>query len=300
MTALQGFEELLHRVTGGDRLSADDVTRLAAADDILSTGMLADAVRRNLHGTTVTYARVAGIAFDGLSTQDLPNAASELRVTGAPSSIDAAVAAVAAARRLAGDRTVSGYAWTDLENLAKDGGCTLKGFLEELRRAGLDAVAEVPIDTIADLPSAAEALLTAGYDHIRLTIDKTPGVQRVPMLVEAAQLHNRLGCVKVLNPLPMRLAAFRPTTGYDDVKMVAIARLAAPTVPTIQVDWLRYGPKLAQVALTFGADDLDNVSPSDEAPDGRRRAPVAELRRNVEAAGFSPVERDGRFAVLTR
>jgi aminodeoxyfutalosine synthase len=74
-----------------------------------------------------------------------------------------------------------------------------------------------------------------------------------------------------------------------------MARLTAPNIPTIQVDWSRYGPKLAQVALTFGADDLDAVTASDEAPDGRRRAPIEEVRRNIEAAGFSPAERDGRF-----
>ena len=74
-----------------------------------------------------------------------------------------------------------------------------------------------------------------------------------------------------------------------------MARLAAPNIPTIQVDWSRYGPKLAQVALTFGADDLDGVTAADEAPDGRRRAPLEEVRRNIEAAGFSPAERDGRF-----
>jgi 2-iminoacetate synthase ThiH len=64
------------------------------------------------------------------------------------------------------------------------------------------------------------------------------------------------------------------------------------------VDWLRYGPKLAQVALTFGADDLDCVSATHDAPDGRRRAPLEEVRRNIEAAGFSPAERDGRFNVV--
>ncbi len=80
--------------------------------------------------------------------------------------------------------------------------------------------------------------------------------------------------------------------------MVALARLAAPSVPSIQVDWRRYGPKLAQVALTFGADDLDGVSPSDDAPEGSRRAPRAEIERNVQAAGLSPVERDGWFNLL--
>jgi aminodeoxyfutalosine synthase len=90
----------------------------------------------------------------------------------------------------------------------------------------------------------------------------------------------------------------RPTTGYDDVKSVAIARLAAPNIPTVQIDWLRYGPKLAQVALTFGADDVDNVSASDEAPDGRRRAPLEDVRRTITAAGLEPAERDGRFALI--
>ena len=82
------------------------------------------------------------------------------------------------------------------------------------------------------------------------------------------------------------------------MKAVAIARLAAPNIPTIQVDWFRYGPKLAQVALTFGADDLDSVSAADDAPEGRRRAPLEEVRRNVEAAGLLPAERDGRFNVV--
>ena len=45
----------------------------------------------------------------------------------------------------------------------------------------------------------------------------------------------------------------------------------------------------------FGADDLDGVPASDDAPDGRRRAPIEEIRRNIEAAGFSPAERDGLF-----
>ena len=71
--------------------------------------------------------------------------------------------------------------------------------------------------------------------------------------------------------------------------MVALARLAAPGIRHVQVDWPRYGPKLAQVALTFGADDVDGVSASDEAPEGRRRAPLEEIRRNIEAAGFAAV-----------
>ena len=106
-----------------------------------------------------------------------------------------------------------------------------------------------------------------------------------PVLVRAAELQDRHAVIQAIDPLPSSLHAFRPTTGYEDVKMVALARLAAPNIPSIQVDWPRYGPKLAQVALTFGADDFDGVPASDDAPDGRRRAPLEEIRRNIEAAG---------------
>ena len=124
-------------------------------------------------------------------------------------------------------------------------------------------------------------------------------VKRTDLLLRAAELQDRFGCIQTLSPLPMTLTSFRPTTGYDDVKMVAIGRLAAPNIGTIQVDWRRYGPKLAQVALTFGADDVEGISASDEAPEGRRRAPLEEIRRNIEAAGFEAIERTGRFAVLS-
>ena len=86
-----------------------------------------------------------------------------------------------------------------------------------------------------------------------------------------------------------------PTTGYDDVKRVALARLFVDNVPSIQVDWSLYGPKLAQVALTVGADDVDAVSAVDDMTEGRRRAPLEEIRRNIRAAGSEPVERNGRF-----
>ena len=79
-----------------------------------------------------------------------------------------------------------------------------------------------------------------------------------------------------------------------------MARLVVDNVPSIQVDWSLYGPKLAQVALTVGADDVDAVSPEEATAEGRRRAPLEEIRRNIRAAGFEPVERNGRFDVLTR
>src|SRR5262249_54959868 len=101
--------------------------------------------------------------------------------------------------------------------------------------------------------------------------------------------------IRAFAPLPRAVNPAVPSTGYEDVKRIALARLVVDNVPSIQVDWALYGPKLAQVALTVGADDVDGVSPEEAGDEGRRRAPLEEIRRNSRAAGREPVERDGRF-----
>ena len=283
----------MDRVAAGERLSPEEITELCAGPDLLALGMLADAVRRRLHGTRVTYVRVATCAVD--QTPDVPAAAREVRITGEPKSLDQAVNAVAGARVAAGaGRTVTGFSWLDVERLGGLESLGVGDVLAGLRGAGIDAVAELPLDRMSDPGDAIGWLRQAGFDALLLSV-QAADVDRTGLWTLASSLQDRFGCIQGLSPLATRLNAFHPTTGYDDVKMVAAARLAAPNIPTIQVDWQRYGPKLAQVALTFGADDVWGVSASDTAPEGRRRAPVEEIRRNVEAAGFAPVERDGRF-----
>ncbi len=75
--------------------------------------------------------------------------------------------------------------------------------------------------------------------------------------------------------------------------MVALARLGLPSVATIEVDWQQYGPKLAQVALTFGANRPGSRFAVDDPALGRRRSNLEDVRRNIAAAGFTPVERTG-------
>ena len=298
MTAIP-FERLMDQVDAGAPLPAEQLAALAAEHDVLSLGMLADAARRRLHGKTVTYIRVAVCPSEASFADAVPPAAREIRITGTPHSLDTAIAAVRSAKAVAGDRTVSGFSWSVVEQLASGAGLAVSRALADLRSAGLEVLAELPIDATENLDDAIEGLMRAGFDRLRLTV-KTAGAEaRTPLLLRAAALQDRWGSVGVINPLPMMLNALRPTTGFDDVRAVAVARLAAPTIPTVQVDWARYGPKLAQVALTFGADDLDGVTSSDEAPNGRRRAPLEEVRRSIESAGYEPAERDGRFRVAS-
>ena len=295
MTTSLSRDVLMERVAAGERLPADDIRDLAASPDILSLGMLADVVRRRLHDNRTTFLRVAECALEAPALDPAQVKAQEIRITGSPAQLADALRAVEAIKAK-GDRTVCGFTWSDVERIAS--GENITAVLKRLHDAGLDGLSMLPLDGPVDPGVAIEHLASAGFTQIRLTVDKAPADTRTSLLLRAGELQDRYGCIQAVSPLPMTLATFRPTTGYDDVKMVAIARLAAPGVPTVQVDWRRYGPKLAQVALTFGADDIDGVSASDEAPEGRRRAPLEEIRRNIEAAGFEPIERTGRFVAV--
>ncbi|HEY5618414.1 MAG TPA: hypothetical protein VIK60_10735 [Vicinamibacterales bacterium] len=291
------FDDVLDRVSAGESLRADEIEQLATAHDILSLGTLADVTRRRLHGNQVTYVRVARCAFDSVPDM-VSSAAREVRITGAPAALDVAVTATQAAKAVAGPHAVSGFSWADIERFASGGGMTVSQVLADLRAAGLDSLAEIPLDGVSNIDAAIDCVTHAGFHQLRVTVEKASAGERTALLLRAAALQQRFGSIQAISPLPMVLNTLEPTTGYDDVRAVAIARLAAPNISSIQVDWLRYGPKLAQVALIFGADDVDEVTASDEAPDGRRRAPLEEVRRGIEAAGFSPVERDGRFQVI--
>jgi aminodeoxyfutalosine synthase len=82
------------------------------------------------------------------------------------------------------------------------------------------------------------------------------------------------------------------------VKQIALARVITENIESIQVDWSLYGPKLAQFALTTGANDVDGVAAVDSGILGTRRSPIEEIRGNIRSAALDPVERNGRFEVI--
>ncbi len=87
------------------------------------------------------------------------------------------------------------------------------------------------------------------------------------------------------------------TTGSDDLRHIATARLVLDNIPHVKAYWIMISPKLAQVALRFGADDLDGTVVEETiyhmagagTPQQMTRG---ELERIVRLAGFEPIERD--------
>jgi hypothetical protein len=277
--------------------SGQDIASLAATHDIIHLGTMADEVRRRIHGLHTTFVRVVDVPADG-AVLPVPQAAGEIRIVGKPSTRQAAVDRVRAVKAEARGIPLSGFSLSDLEHLAASEGQTLRALLEELCAAGLELIAEAPIDHLQDARRSIEEVNISGLALARLTIDQLPSLDTASLFKQIAELQRRVGVIRAFAPLARTVNPAVPTTGFDDVKRVALARLIVENIPSIQVDWSLYGPKLAQVALTIGADDIDAVSPDDTQRDGRRRAPLEEIRRNIRAAGQDPIERNGRFEIL--
>jgi aminodeoxyfutalosine synthase len=277
-----------------------ELETLASSHDILTLGMLADEVRRGLHGTRTTFVRVAVVSADPGAPILCPAAAGEVRVVGTPASLASAMARVGAVVGASAPIVVSAFSLADLEQLAKSEGVSLRSVLEDLRSAGAELVAEAPIDRLQDPVRAIEEVNIAGLTLARLTVERLHGADPVLQFKVVVELQRTVGVIRAFAPLARMANPAAPTTGFDDVKRVALARLIVDNIPSIQVDWSLYGPKLAQVALTVGADDVDGVSAEDEPTTAPRRAALAEIRRNIQAAGQEPVERDGRFDRMAR
>jgi len=257
--------------------------------------MVADGIRRQRHGVRTTFVRVADVVATVGSDAAWPEAAGEIRIVGVPASRQAAVDLVTAIASRAKGVPLSGFSLPDLEALAGVEHVTLRALLEELRAAGLELLADAPFDRLRDARRSLEDVNIAGLTLARLTVEQAPSADPLPLLKAVAELQRAVAVIRAFAPLPRTVNPAVPTTGYEDVTRIALARIVVDNVPSIQVDWARYGPKLAQVALTVGADDVDAVSPVEDTGQGHRRSPLEEIRRNIRAAAQEPVERNGRF-----
>lgn len=296
MTTLQ---EIGTRLASGESLQPADVEVLVGTGDLLGLGAAADGLRRGRHGDRTTFARVqeVPIAAAGSSGVEIARAAGEVRLAGRPAGARQAVDAVRGAAAVAGSIPVTGFAVDVLAELAAGDLQALRGLVGELKAAGLALVAEARAERLG--PEWLEAVRQGGLRIGRLTVGEADEDGGLALIRRLAGWGAAVAHAHALAPLPSVLRT-QPTTGYRDLRQVALARLLVDNIDSIQVDWRLYGPKLAQVALLFGADDVDSVSPADERSRGPRRTPLEEVTRNIRAAAQVPVERNGCFEGLER
>ncbi len=140
------------------------------------------------------------------------------------------------------------------------------------------------------------------YGHIESLED------RVDHLIRLRESQRRVPGFNAFIPL-----AFHPdgnelsdcgwTSGLDDLRTFAVARLMLDNFDHIKAYWMIQGLKVCQVALQFGADDMDGTHGSTDEEMIYHSAGTAsgqyvddrEFRRLIEGAGYVPVRRNSTY-----
>ena len=218
---------------------------------------------------------------------------------------------------------------SEIHHMTKLSGLTHEQVLRELRDAGLGSLpgggAEIFADRVRRLVApgkehpdfwfhthrTAHALgipthCTMLYGHVE-TYE-----ERIDHLLRLRDLQDETGGFLAFVPLAFHpentvfeRRGFRHTTGADDLRVLAVSRLMLDNVPNIKAYWIMMGLPMAQVALHFGANDVQGTVVREEifqkagATAGTEQK-IEELVRFVQAAGRIPVQRDTLYNELRR
>ncbi len=178
-------------------------------------------------------------------------------------------------RRVICDHKIGAYTWLKVHRLAHE--------------LGLHSNATMLYGHIESDEDRVDHLL-----QLRKLQDETHGFQTfIPLAFHPA--NTELG----------KLVPHTETSGFMDLKNVAVARLLLDNFPHIKAYWIMMTPRVAQVALCFGADDLDGTVVEEKIyHDAGARTPQSltrqELIRLIREAGCEPIERDTLYRPVTR
>ena len=142
------------------------------------------------------------------------------------------------------------------------------------------------------------------YGHIETEED------RVDHLVRLREVQDQTGGFQTFIPLAFHpdntsLSHIPKTTGYDDLRNIAVARLMLDNIPHIKAYWVMMSEAMAQIALRFVADDLDGTVVEEKIyHDAGAKTSQAlrrgELLRLIREAGREPQERDTLYRPVQR
>ena len=174
---------------------------------------------------------------------------------------------------------------------------------EEICNGKLDAAEWIEVHRIAHgmgIPSNCTML----YGHVEKPEHK------VDHLMRLRELQDHTGGFNCFIPL-----AYHPennymglkyhTTGTEDLRHLATSRLVLDNIPHLKAYWIMISPKLAQVALSFGADDIDGTVVEETiyhmaGAETDQHISRPELERIVREAGYRPVERTTLYQPVPR
>jgi aminodeoxyfutalosine synthase len=95
------------------------------------------------------------------------------------------------------------------------------------------------------------------------------------------------------------------TTGFNDVREIAVSHLMLDNIPHIKAYWVMMTPQIAQIAQRFGADDIDGTLVEERIYHDAGATTSQNLRRSdlmrlIREAGREPLERDTLYRPVVR
>jgi len=142
------------------------------------------------------------------------------------------------------------------------------------------------------------------YGHLETAED------RADHLVRLRSLQDETGGFVTFIPLAFHpkntaLEHLPTTTGFDDLKQIAISRLMLDNIAHIKAYWIMMTPGVAQIAQRFGANDIDGTVVEEKIYHDAGAKTQQHLRRRdllrlIREAGRNPVERDTSYRPVTR
>jgi aminodeoxyfutalosine synthase len=142
------------------------------------------------------------------------------------------------------------------------------------------------------------------YGHIENDED------RVDHLVRLRGLQDETNGFVTFIPLAFHpdntaLSHIPKTSGFDNLKSIAVARLMLDNIPHVKAYWVMLTPQIAQIALRFGANDIDGTVVEEKIYHDAGSTVSQSLRRGdllrlIRKAGRTPVERDTLYRPVHR
>jgi aminodeoxyfutalosine synthase len=142
------------------------------------------------------------------------------------------------------------------------------------------------------------------YGHIETSEERVDHLLQLRNLQDVT--HGFVAFIPLaFHPANTGLAHLPNPTGFDDLKTIAVSRLLLDNFDHIKAYWIMLTPRIAQVALRFGANDLDGTVVEEKIyHDAGATTPEhlsrSELERLICAAGRKPVERDTLYNPVDR
>lgn len=142
------------------------------------------------------------------------------------------------------------------------------------------------------------------YGHLETAEDSSDHLVRLRALQD--DTHGFVTFIPLaFHPANTALAHLAPTSGFNDLKQIAISRLMLDNISHIKAYWIMMTPGVAQVAQRFGANDIDGTVVEEKIYHDAGATTAQHLRRQdllrlIRKAGREPVERDTAYRPVTR